>query len=35
MATRETSGPVDEDEDEDDGRSEAERELLKAIRSAG
>jgi hypothetical protein len=32
-ATRETSGPVDEDED--DGRSEAERELLKAIRSAG
>jgi len=34
-ATRDFDHPVDQPEGEDDGKSEAERELLKAIRSAG
>ncbi len=34
-ATREESASVNEPGDEDDGKSEAERELLKAIRSSG
>ncbi|MBT3305156.1 MAG: hypothetical protein HN377_01600 [Alphaproteobacteria bacterium] len=34
-ATRDFEQPVDQPDDEDDGKSEAERELLKAIRSAG